>query len=111
MSSRTLRGWPMEMRFRIFDKHEEIPQQFNRTMKTIDLTENPLSATELLDCARGESVLVKSTDGTSFVVSAADELTTEVELLRRNHKFLTLLDEYEQDQTAVSLEEVERRLQ
>jgi len=66
-------------------------------MKTIDLATHPLSVDELLDSARRESI----------VVSAADDLSTEVELLRRNHRFLTLLDTFKQDSRTVSLEEVE----
>ncbi len=79
-------------------------------MKTIDLSIEHLSADELLERAHGESVVVKSTDGTSFVLSAADDLTAEVELLRHHHQFLTLLDEFKQDRSKVSLEEVEKRL-
>lgn len=79
-------------------------------MKTIDLSVEHLSAEELLAKAQGESVVVKAADGSSFVLSAADDLSTEVELLRRNHQFLTLLDEFKRDQTKVSLEEVERQL-
>ncbi|MGO8748924.1 MAG: hypothetical protein ACLQNE_23415 [Thermoguttaceae bacterium] len=79
-------------------------------MKTIDLAVNALSIDELLDYARQESVVVRSSDGETFVLSAADELSTEVELLRRNHQFLTLLDSYKQDQRTVSLDEAERRM-
>jgi hypothetical protein len=39
-----------------------------------------------------------------------DEFATEVELLRQNHAFLTLLDTYEQAQKTISLEDVEIRL-
>ena len=79
-------------------------------MKTIDLSTNSLTADELLQSARDESVIVRSADGTTFVLSAADDLTTEVELLRRNHKFLALLDSYKQDQRTIPLKDVEERL-
>ena len=79
-------------------------------MKTIDLAVNALSIDELLDHARRESVVVRSSDGETFVLSVADELSTEVELLRRNHQFLTLLDSYKQDQRTVSMDEAERRI-
>jgi hypothetical protein len=80
-------------------------------MKTIDLAKDHLSADELVDAARPESVMVKSTDGATFFLSGADELTTEVELLRRNHRFLQLLDTWKGDRRTLSLEEVEKRLQ
>ena len=80
-------------------------------MKTVDLSKKPLSVDELLDSARHESVIVKSADGATFLLSGADELTTEVELLRRNHRFLELLDTWKQDHRTLTLEEVEERLQ
>ena len=79
-------------------------------MKTVDLAVNPMTVEELLASARHESVAVKSLDGDTFVVSGADEFTTEVELLRRNHRFLELLDTWKQDHRTLSLEEVEQRL-
>jgi hypothetical protein len=79
-------------------------------MKTIDLSKTQLSVEELLDSARHESVMVQAADGMSFVLSLADEFATEVELLRQNHAFLTLLDWHKQSQKAISFDEVEKRL-
>ena len=79
-------------------------------MKTIDLSTTSMSLHELLDFARNESVVVKASDGTSFVLSMVDEFATEVELLRQHHTFLTLLDEYKQERKTISLDEVEERL-
>ena len=69
-----------------------------------------MSIAELLDLAREDAVLVKTGKGDSFVVSHADEFATEVELLRRNHAFLTMLDTFKQDQDTIPLDEVEKRL-
>ena len=60
--------------------------------------------------ARSESVLVKTGEGDSFVVSHADEFATEVELLRRNHTFLTMLDKLMEDRESIPLAEAESRL-
>lgn len=79
-------------------------------MKTVDLSAQALSAAELLEMTRGESVLVKTGQGDSFVVSPADELATEVELLRRNHSFLTMLDRLKEDRESIPLAEAEDRL-
>ena len=79
-------------------------------MRTIDLARQPMSIAELLDLAREDAVLVKTGKGDSFVVSHADEFATEVELLRRNHAFLTMLDTFKQDQDTIPLDEVEKRL-
>jgi hypothetical protein len=79
-------------------------------VKTVDLAAHPLTLDELLESARDEAVVVKAADGVTFVVSAADDLTSEIELLRRNHQFLTLLDSWKEDQTRIPLEDAERRL-
>ena len=79
-------------------------------MKVVDLSAKPISAAELLDMARGEPVLVKTRQGDSFVVSPADELATEVELLRRNHTFLTMLDRLKEDAESIPLAEADKQL-
>jgi hypothetical protein len=60
--------------------------------------------------ARNDALLVKTQDGDSFVVSLADEFTTEVELLRQNHAFLTMLDNFKKEDETIPLEEVEKKL-
>ncbi len=79
-------------------------------MKTIDLTKETTSLEELLQVARDEPTLLRAANGESFLLSAADELTAEVELLRLNHDFLAYLDEIKGSAEAIPLEEVERRL-
>ena len=79
-------------------------------MNVVDLPAKPISAAELLDMARGEPLLVKTGKGDSFVVSPADELATEVELLRRNHTFLTMLDKFKEDTESIPLGEAEKQL-
>jgi hypothetical protein len=76
----------------------------------IDLTASPLTLNELLDSARDESVVVRAADRRTYVLSAADDLSSEIESLRRNHQFLALLDALKEDRTRVPLEEAERRL-
>jgi hypothetical protein len=79
-------------------------------VKTIDLGQTRVSVDELLNAAREDCVVVKATDGTTFLVSGADEFATEVELLRRNQRFLELLDSWKQDRRTVPLDEAERLL-
>ena len=78
-------------------------------MKTVDLTTQPLSVTDLLRIARKEVVLIKTEDGDAFVISLADDLDAEVQLLRQHHGFLTMLDEFKKEKT-IPLEEAERHL-
>ena len=79
-------------------------------MKNVKLSSSSPSVADLLDMARENVVLVTTQDGDSFVISSADDFETEVELLRRNHDFLSMLDELKTDTESVPLEEVERRL-
>ena len=79
-------------------------------MKTIDLASKALSLDEALSSARGESLLLKCANGEQFVISLADDFSTEVELLRRNHAFLNFLNMCKQEETRLSLEEAEKRL-
>jgi hypothetical protein len=54
--------------------------------------------------------LIKTDKGDSFSVSHADEFATEVELLRQNHIFLSMLDKFKEDQNSISLDQVEKQL-
>ncbi len=79
-------------------------------MRTVELSAQAPSTLELLRMAREDSVLVTTEDGESFLISSADEFDVEVQLLRKNHRFLTLLDQLKSDRDTVSLEEVEKSL-
>ena len=79
-------------------------------MRTVTLSSAPISAIELLDMARKDFLLVKTEEGDSFVVSHADDLATEAELLRRNHTFLRMLDPFKEDRDTIPLDQVEKEL-
>lgn len=79
-------------------------------MKTVNVSSNILSIKELLDMAKEESILVKTKDGESFVISSANEFDSEVELLGRNRKFLSMLDTFKSSDETIPIEEVEKNL-
>ena len=79
-------------------------------MRTVELATKAASVEELLSMARQENVLVTTADGQSFLISTADDFDSEVQLLRRNHKFLTMLDKLKKDRETIPLEEVEQAL-
>jgi len=79
-------------------------------MKTLKLTTPAPTLDDILRMARRETVLVTTQEGDSFVVTPADDFDTEVQLLRRNHAFLTLLDELKRDPEAIPLAEAEAKL-
>ena len=79
-------------------------------MKTIDISSGLPSIKELLDMAKKESLLIKTKDGESFVISSTDEFDSEVELLRKNHKFLSMLDNFKSGDETIPIDEVEKNL-
>ncbi len=79
-------------------------------MKTIQLSTRKQSIEEILHLAREDSLLVTTDDGETFVISKADELDTEVELLRRNHRFITMLDRFKSERDTIPIAQVERQL-
>ena len=60
--------------------------------------------------AKKESLLIKTKDGESFVISSTDEFDSEVELLRKNHKFLSMLDNFKSGDETIPIDEVEKNL-
>ncbi len=79
-------------------------------MKTLNLTSHTPSVPDLLSMARKEPVLVTTDGGESFLVSPADDFESEVQLLRRNHAFLTLLDRLKAEEGRIPLAEAEQKL-
>ncbi|MCR4291143.1 MAG: hypothetical protein NUV86_12885 [Candidatus Scalindua sp.] len=79
-------------------------------MKTIDISSDVPSIKKLLDMAKKESLLIKTIDGESFVISSTDEFDSEIELLRKNHKFLSMLDDFKSSDETIPIDEVEKNL-
>jgi hypothetical protein len=79
-------------------------------MKTIALAPPFPGIEDILRLAHDETVLVKTPGGESFVISAVSEFDSEVELLRRNHEFLSTLDDLKKEPAEFSLEEMRRDL-
>lgn len=79
-------------------------------MKTLKLTSHMISVEDLLRMAREDTVLVTTEDGDSFIISSADDFNTEVQLLRQNHNFLTMLDNFKKEEEIIPLNEVEEKL-
>ncbi len=79
-------------------------------MKTLKLTSHMPSVKDLLRMAQKDTVLVTTEDGDSFVISSADDFNTEVQLLRQNHTFLTMLDDFKSEAEIIPLNDVEKKL-
>ena len=79
-------------------------------MKTIDLTAQPLSVDELLHFASVESVMLIAQDGHEYLVEEADEFEAEATRLGQSARFMRFLEERRQEEGAIPLDEIERKL-
>lgn len=79
-------------------------------MKTIHVQNDTLSVNQLLSAAAGESVLLVSKDGKTFVLEEADEFEREVAELGQSERFMTFLQERAREQAGTPLDEIAGRL-
>lgn len=80
-------------------------------MKTIDLKGASHDVTDLLDQARADdAVVVRLADGSEFLVIALDEFEQELEKIRNHPGLIRLLELRAAQTSALSLDEVKRRL-
>ncbi len=79
-------------------------------MKTLDLGKQQLTVDDLLRSASTETVLVRSKDGSEFVLEAADAFEREVGELASSEKFMAFLALGSKEEGSISLDEIEQRL-
>jgi hypothetical protein len=79
-------------------------------MKTIAVPPQAAEINELLDQAREAELLVRTADGSEFLVSAVDEFDQEIARTRQNAKLMALLDERAKQPKTIPLDEVKRQL-
>jgi hypothetical protein len=66
---------------------------------------------DLLDQAREDDLMIRTADGTQFIVSAVDDFDLEIIQTRKNEKLMALLEERAKQPATIPLEDIERRLQ
>jgi hypothetical protein len=64
----------------------------------------------LLDQARDDELLVRTADGSEFLLTAIDEFDREIARTRQNAKLMALLDERAKQSKTIPLDEVKRQL-
>ena len=79
-------------------------------MKTVTIPSQASELQALLEQARDEDILVRTDDGTEFLVSVIDEFDQETALTRQNAKLMALLDERAKQEETIPLAEVKRQL-
>jgi hypothetical protein len=81
------------------------------TVKTIDLGQQEVDLSAVIDLARQEPVLLIAPDGREFCLVEADDFDKEVETLRQSRAFQDFLDARSACPRRIPLEEIERELQ
>ena len=79
-------------------------------MKVIDLGNRTTTLDEIMGMAEQELVILRDSEGKTFVLSQVDEFEAEVELLKKNKEFMAFLKELSQEKSAISLSEFRQEL-
>jgi hypothetical protein len=83
-------------------------------MKLINLAEQPLDITHVLELAQEGPVILLAADGREYILAEADDFDREVEQLRNSVAFQRFLDERSAYQTAkrrIPLDEIRREIE
>ncbi len=79
-------------------------------MKVIELGQAHPTLDEVIGLAKDELVVLRRADGCVFAVSQVDDFDVEVELLKSNPEFMTLLRQFSREQATISLKELRDEL-
>jgi hypothetical protein len=79
-------------------------------VKEITVSPSQTAVNELLDQAREDDLIIRTADGTQFIVSAVDDFDLEIIQTRKNEKLMAFLEERAKQPATIPLEDIERRL-
>ena len=79
-------------------------------MKTIDVPKHAQALNKVLRQAREENLILRTADGTEFVVAEIDDFDREIEITRENKALMKFLDERARDPKRIPIEQVKRKL-
>ena len=79
-------------------------------MKTVAVPPQAAEINALLEQARDDELLVRTADGSEFLLTAVDEFDQEIARTRQNAKLMALLDERGKQSKTIPLDEVKRQL-
>ena len=79
-------------------------------MKVIELKNGNPTVDELIGLANDELVVLRKPDGSVFAFSHVDDFDVEVELLKNNPEFMTLMKQMSQEKAAISLQDLRKEL-
>ena len=79
-------------------------------MKTVAVPPQAAEIIALLEQARDDELLVRTADGSEFLLTAIDEFDREIARTRQNAKLMALLDERAKQSKTIPWDEVKRQL-
>ncbi len=79
-------------------------------MKVIELGHAHPTLDEVIGVAKDEVVVSRRPDRSVFVLSQVDDFDIEVESLKNNPEFMTLLRQFSREQATISLEDLHKEL-
>jgi hypothetical protein len=79
-------------------------------MKTITVSKRAKGVNQLLKQAERENIILRSPDGTEFILAEIDDFNREIQLTRRNKKLMRFLEQRAKQAKTVSLDEAKKQL-
>ncbi len=79
-------------------------------MRTVTVTARSKTIVALLEQARTENLILRTSDGREYILAELDDFNREIELTRQNKKLMEFLDKRAEQTHTMSLAEVEAEL-
>ena len=79
-------------------------------MKTVTVPKRARGVNALLKQAQRQNLIVRSSDGSEFILAEVDNFDREIELTRQNKELMELLDHRTRQTNIVSLKEAKAQL-
>ncbi len=79
-------------------------------MKTITVSKRAKGINSLLKQAQRENIIVRSSDGTEFILAEIADFDREIELTRQNKELMKLLDLRAKQTRTIPIDEVKAQL-
>lgn len=77
-------------------------------MKVIELADAHPTLDEVIGLAKDELVVLRRPDGSVFALSHVEDFDVEVELLKDDPEFLSLLRQFSREDATISLQDLRR---
>jgi hypothetical protein len=79
-------------------------------MKTVTISKRARSINALLEQARRQNLILRSTEGREFILAEVDDFEREIELTRQNRELMALLDHRARQAKTLSLADAKAQL-